>query len=85
MKGMVVISEKHSEAISLLKPFLCNRFWDGLVSLCHSLVMDWIIAGNFIMYKCHVCSEWMNPTNISPFLEWHICETCTNKKYENDE
>ena len=28
------------------------------------------------MYKCHRCSEWMEERDISPFLEWHICDKC---------
>jgi len=40
---------------------------------------------NMKMYRCHMCSEWMEPTDISPFMEWHICDMCTNKRYEYDE
>ena len=38
-----------------------------------------------VKYNCHVCHEEMEAKDISPFMEWHICDTCTNKKYENDE
>jgi len=28
------------------------------------------------MYNCHVCHKDMEERNISPFLEWHICDKC---------
>jgi len=31
------------------------------------------------MYKCHLCSKDMKVKNITPTLEWHICNKCMGK------
>jgi len=31
------------------------------------------------MYNCHVCHKDMEERNISPFMEWHICDKCMDE------
>ena len=39
-----------------------------------------------LVWSCHICHEMMpERTTGRGHLEWHICDTCTNKRYENDE
>ena len=30
-------------------------------------------------YLCHVCHKDMEERNISPFMEWHICDKCMDE------
>ena len=29
-----------------------------------------------VKYNCHVCHKEMEKRDISPFMEWHICDKC---------